>query len=195
MTNKIVSEMKNKEGFADYQKWKDDQMKRAPEKVVAPSVGNKKHAVSKKVLVQYRFDNSGDKIAQLNIYLCWLLCWCGTLAYQDPEERDFLVHQAIEVLKKMVYRVDPNPTIEVFEIMMDSAFQHGDENMVRLLFEIYSEEFKMQQNQTMIQLMLKALGKSTNLAKKNVTDIKEERSTIKTEKVLKEEERLSRWVQ
>jgi hypothetical protein len=54
--------------------------------------------------------------------LCWLLAWCGTLAYQDPEERDFLVHQAIEVLKKMVYKVDPNPTIEIFEIMMDSAF-------------------------------------------------------------------------
>jgi len=54
------------------------------------------------------------------------------------------VHQAIEVLKKMVYKVDPNPQCEIFELMMDSAFQHGDENMVAKLFETYSEEFKLQ---------------------------------------------------
>lgn len=46
----------------------------------------------------------------------------------------------------MVYKLDPSPDIQIFEIMMDSAFQHGDENMVRQLFEIYSEEFKLQQN-------------------------------------------------
>lgn len=58
---------------------------------------------------------------------------------------------------------------------MDSAFQHGDENMVRMLFEIYSEEFKLQQNNTMIQLMLNAKGKGMNLAKKKITSITEQR--------------------
>ena len=59
--------------------------------------------------------------------------------------------------------------------MMDSAFQHGDENMVRQLFEIYSEEFKLQQNNTMIQLMLNAKGKGLNLAKKKITAISDQR--------------------
>ena len=54
---------------------------------------------------------------------------------------------------------------------MDSAFQHGDENMVAKLFEIYSEEFKLQQNNTMIQLMLNAKGKGLNLAKRKILAI------------------------
>lgn len=112
---------KGMKGFKDYHKWRVEAEK--TRKLVAEDhTKRRKKPVSKKVLVQYRFDNTGDKLFQLNIYLCWLLAWCGTLAYQDPEERDFLVHQAIEVLKKMVYKVDPNPTIEIFEIMMDSAF-------------------------------------------------------------------------
>jgi hypothetical protein len=43
----------------------------------------------KKRLVQYRLDNTLNKIPLLNTYVCWLLLWCGTLAYQDPDERDF----------------------------------------------------------------------------------------------------------
>ena len=73
-----------------------------------------------------------------------MLAWCGTLAYQDPKEKDFLAYQAVEVLKRMVYKVDPNPTVEIFEIMMDSAFNHGNEQIVRKLFILYSEEFKLQ---------------------------------------------------
>ena len=49
--------------------------------------------------------------------------------------------------------------------------------MVRQLFEIYSEEFKLQQNTTMIQLMLnaKGKGKGLNLAKKKITSITDQR--------------------
>lgn len=42
----------------------------------------------------------------------------------------------------------------------------------------------------MIQLMLKALGKSSSLSKKAVTDIAEERNTLKTPKIIKEEKKL-----
>lgn len=158
----ICEEIKNKEGFIEYQQWVDELKKK--KKYDEVTAGGKRK-VSKRELVQYKYDNA-EKLFHLNIYVCWLLCWCATLAYQDPEERDFLVHQAIEVLKRMVYKYDPSPNIEIFEIMMDSAFQHGDENMVRQLFEIYSEEFKLQQNQTMIQMMQKSYGKGSNLSKK-----------------------------
>jgi len=159
--------------FAEYRAWKEEQEKKLKDKNKKYDPNNQieKPYFAKKVLVQYRIENTGDKNFQLNIYLCWLVAWCGTLAYQDPEERDFLVHQAIEVLKKMVYKVDPNPQSEIFELMMDSAFQHGDENMVAKLFEIYSEEFKLQQNNTMIQLMLNAKGKGLNLAKRKILAI------------------------
>lgn len=90
----MIQEMdpnKGMKGFKDYQKWRVEAEK--TRKLVAEDhTKRRKKPVSKKVLVQYRFDNTGDKLFQLNIYLCWLLAWCGTLAYQDPEERDFLVH-------------------------------------------------------------------------------------------------------
>lgn len=113
------------EAFREYRKWKDEQEEKIKDKKKErydPLSQVEKPYFSKKVLVQFRIENTGDKNFHLNIYLCWLLAWCGTLAYQDPDERDFLVHQAIEVLKKMVYKVDPNPQCEIFELMMDSAF-------------------------------------------------------------------------
>lgn len=42
----------------------------------------------------------------------------------------------------------------------------------------------------MIQLMLKALGKSNSLSRKTVNDIAEERNTLKTPKIIKEEKKL-----
>ena len=84
------------------------------------------------------------------------------------------MHQALDTLKKMVYKVDPNPNPDIFEIMMDSTFHHGNENMVRQLFEIYSEEFKMTLNPTMIRLMILSKSKE-NLAKQNYTAITDDR--------------------
>jgi len=113
------------EAFKHYRGWRDEREKeiiKKKNKRYDPLSQVEKPYFSKKVLVQFRIENTGDKNFHLNIYLCWLLAWCGTLAYQDPDERDFLVHQAIEVLKKMVYKVDPNPQCEIFELMMDSAF-------------------------------------------------------------------------
>lgn len=173
LQRKETDEKTGGDAFNEYRTWKEEQEKKLKDKNKRYDPYNQaeKPYFPKKVLVQFRIENTGEKNFQLNIYLCWLLAWCGTLAYQDPEERDFLVHQAIEVLKKMVYKVDPNPQSEIFELMMDSAFQHGDESMVRQLFEIYSEEFKLQQNNTMIQLMLNAKGKGLNLSKRKIMGI------------------------
>ena len=101
--------------------------------------------------------------------MCWLLAWCGTLAYQDAKEKDFLAHQAIEI----------------FEIMMDTVFNHGSEQIVRKLFELYSNEFKLQQNTTMIYYMLQAKGKGAQLGKKKISSIKEGDKIIDKKEVMR----------
>lgn len=45
-----------------------------------------------------------DPNFQFNIYLCWLLAWSATLRYQDRKEKMFLVLQAIEICKRIVYK-------------------------------------------------------------------------------------------
>ena len=107
------------------------------------------------------------------------------MAYQDAKEKDFLAHQAVEVLKRMVYKVDSNPTIEIFEIMMDTVFNHGSEQIVRKLFELYSNEFKLQQNTTMIYYMLQAKGKGAQLGKKKISSIKEGDKIIDKKEVMR----------
>ena len=37
----------------------------------------------------------------MNIHICWLLIWVGTLNYQEPAEKSFRLKQAIEVLRKI----------------------------------------------------------------------------------------------
>jgi hypothetical protein len=81
----IQREMDPKHGmkaFKEYAAWKVEAEKtRKSNNQGEFHENHRKPPVSKKVLVQYRFDNTGDKIPLLNTYLCWLLLWCGTLAY------------------------------------------------------------------------------------------------------------------
>lgn len=68
------------ESFKRYKIWREEAEKLIKNKGKdADFAVMKKPAATKKVLVQFRFDNTGDKLFQLNIYLCWLLAWCGTL--------------------------------------------------------------------------------------------------------------------
>jgi hypothetical protein len=79
--------------------------------------------------------------------LCWLLAWAGTLKYQDRKEHIFLVLQAIEVLKKLVYKCEPNLPIDIFKVLLYSSFENGDERMIKK-FESCVDEFKLPPNIT-----------------------------------------------
>ncbi len=48
--------------------------------------------------VQQQFN---DLDRDVNVHLCWLLIWVGTLSYQDNIEKSFRLKQAIEVLRKI----------------------------------------------------------------------------------------------
>jgi hypothetical protein len=91
-------------------------------------------------LTQLKFNNIGeDYSTDINIYLCWLLCWSGCLNYQDAKEKEFIGHQATAALMKMSYTYNQGPLQEMFEVIMDSAYHFGNEKLVRNLFVFYSE--------------------------------------------------------
>ena len=46
--------------------------------------------------------------------------------------------------------------------MMQTAFHYGTEKIVRKLFELYFDEFKLPTNQTVHQYMVNAVKKSQN---------------------------------
>jgi len=87
--------------------------------------------------------------------LCWLLAWSGSLKYQDHKENLFLVLQAIEVLKKLVYKGEMSLPIEIFKVIMYSTFENGDEKMIKKL-ESCIDEFKLPPNITIELLSLNA---------------------------------------
>ena len=137
--------------------------------------------------MQHKFDTvGGDRNFQVNIYLCWLLAWCGTLKYQDDKEKVFLAYQAVKVLKKMVYSRDTLPSVEIFEIMMDTAFWHGNEKIVRFFFELYFEEFKLPPNHAIILFMLNAKGKGGSLANKRLLSLQQEARDFASNKLIKD---------
>jgi len=53
---------------------------------------------NRKQRVQQYFDEL-DK--EVNVHICWLLVWVGTLNYQHDSEKAFRLKQAIEVLRKV----------------------------------------------------------------------------------------------
>ena len=120
--------------------------------------------VNNRMLIQQKFDKGGDEKSHfpLNIYLCWLLAWCGTLAYQDGREKEFLAEQAKNVLSKLFFsfhKVENSLIVEIIEIIMDSAFKYGTESMVRLFYDLYFEDFKLVKNPNMIYWMANATGR------------------------------------
>jgi len=64
----------------------------------------------------------------------------------------------------MVYKCEPNPSLELFEVLMDTAFNHGNEKMVRYFYELCVDEFKLQPNATIIMYKLNAQGKGATLS-------------------------------
>lgn len=99
-----------------------------------------------------------DQVFQFNIYLCWLLAWAGTLKHQDRKEHIFLVLQAIEVLKKLVYKCEPNLPIDIFKVLLYSSFENGDERMIKK-FESCVDEFKLPPNITIQIMTLNSQGR------------------------------------
>jgi hypothetical protein len=65
------------------------------------------------------------------------------------------VLQAIEVLKKLIYKVELTLPIEIFKVVMYSTFENGDEKMVKKL-ESCIDEFKLPPNITIELLSLNA---------------------------------------
>lgn len=80
-----------------------------------------------------------------------MLAWAGTLRYHESKEHVFLVLQAIEVLKKFVYKCEPNLPVEIFKVLLYSSFENGTEKMIKQ-FESCVDEFKLPPNIT-IQIM------------------------------------------
>jgi hypothetical protein len=71
---------------------------------------------------------------------------------QKQNEKKFLVLQAIEVLKKMVYKLEIPVPIEVFKVIMFATYDHGESLKSLKQLEACVEEFKLPSNIT-IQLM------------------------------------------
>jgi hypothetical protein len=85
----------------------------------------------------------GTKGVSFNVFLCWLLVWSGTLGYHDRKEKLFLARQAQDVLKIMAYNGEYCFFVEIFEIMMNSAFNNGTDRIVRMLFDLCVHELKL----------------------------------------------------
>ena len=60
-----------------------------------------------------------------------------------------------------MYKFDTEVS-EQIEIMMLTTFLHGTEKTVRKFFELYFDEFKLPNNQTVQQYMINAVKKSQN---------------------------------
>lgn len=89
-----------------------------------------------------KFDTKSDAA---NVFMCWLLLWGGTFKYQDKNEREFLAHQAIQVVKKMFYRVEQE-IADLIILMMHVAFTEGSEAIVRQFRELYIIDLRLPNN-------------------------------------------------
>lgn len=98
--------------------------------------------LSRREQLQIKFD---VKSQQANVFMCWLLMWCGSFRYQEKNERDFLATQAIQVVKKMFYRVEQE-VAEIIILMMHVAFTEGTESIVRQFRELYLIDLKLPSN-------------------------------------------------
>jgi hypothetical protein len=68
------------------------------------------------------------------------------------------VLQAIEVLKKFVYKCEPNLPVEIFKVLLYSSFENGTEKMIKQ-FEPCVDEFKLPPNITIQIMTLNSLGR------------------------------------
>ena len=98
--------------------------------------------MSRREQLKAKFDLKGQ---HANVFMCWLLIWCGCFKQQEKNEREFLAHQAILVVKKMFYRVEQE-VAELIILMMQVAFTEGTEVIVRYLRELYLIDLKLPNN-------------------------------------------------
>ena len=99
--------------------------------------------LSRREQLRKKFDLKSEPA---NIFMCWLLMWCGTFKYQEKNEREFLAFQAIQVVKKMFYRVEQE-VAELIILMMHVAFTEGTEVIVRNFRELYLIDLKLPNHQ------------------------------------------------
>ena len=85
------------------------------------------------------------KKPRANVYICWILIFCGSFNYQEKKEREFLAFQAIQILKRMYFRVDED-VIDLIKLMMFVAYTLGTEQIVKYFYELYFEDLKLPQN-------------------------------------------------
>ncbi len=110
-------------------------------------------------LVKAKFDNHYRvQNFEFNVYLCWLLAWSAALPYQARNEKVFLVLQAIEVLKRMVYKCEVSLPIEIFKVMMQTTYDHGGSLRNLKSLEACVDEFKLPSNITIQLMSLNALA-------------------------------------
>ena len=115
--------------------------------------------LSRREQLRKKFDLKSEPA---NIFMCWLLMWCGTFKYQEKNEREFLAFQAIQVVKKMFYRVEQE-VAELIILMMHVAFTEGTEVIVRNFRELYLIDLKLPNHQAVEQFNLRALGRGQAL--------------------------------
>jgi len=62
------------------------------------------------------------------------------------------------VLKKFVYKCEPNLPVEIFKVLLYSSFENGTEKMIKQ-FEACVDEFKLPPNITIQIMTLNSLGR------------------------------------
>ena len=89
--------------------------------------------MTKREELQANYDFKNDRA---NILYCWLLAWCGTFKAQQRAEREFLVCQAIQVIKKMCTNQDTDLTTYVL-LMLQVVFSLAQPEFLRYLVELW----------------------------------------------------------
>ena len=114
---------------------------------------------------------------QLNIHLCWMLMWAGTLKHQsEGKERVLLAMQAIEEIKQMVYKRELTLPLEMFKVVISAAHDFGDERMLRK-FEACIDELKLPANLTIETLLMNATQPRVKVEKDNQNKVRVTQST------------------
>ena len=116
---------------------------------------------TKRDQIQFRYDH---KDQATNVYICWILTWCASLGYQHSKERLYVTLQANQVVKKLFYRVDSDVQ-ELIKLMMHSVFLEGTEEMVRIIYTLYTEDLRLPIDNWIQHHMTIAIGRGNTLQK------------------------------
>ena len=85
------------------------------------------------------------KKGRANVLYCWLLIWCGTFRQQEKVEHEFLVLQAIAVIKKMSQKKD-DALATYLLLMLQEVFASDNEALLRYLVELWKIDLELPVN-------------------------------------------------